>query len=98
MTHMKKGMPTGLYDSDFSEIRMGDIVKMFGTRYEVVYESGAFGLKREDGDMLDWDRITEEIKYPDFCLNDHFVSLWELVWNFDGLDDVLYMVTKVVSE
>ncbi len=92
---MKKGTPTGLMDTNCKSIRMGDIVKMFGTRYEVVYESGAFGLQREDGDTLDWEQITEETKYPDFCLNDHFVSLWELAWNFDCEEDILDVVKRL---
>lgn len=92
---MEKGTATGLEDMNYRSIRMGDIVEMFGTRYEVVYESGAFGLQREDGDTLDWDRITEETKYPDFCLNDHFVSLWELAWNFDCVENVLDVVKRL---
>ena len=41
MTDMKKGSPTGFYDSEFSKICMGDIVEMFGTTYKVVYAYGA---------------------------------------------------------
>lgn len=95
MAHMEKGTSAGLSDAECSEIRMGDIVEMFGTTYEVVYESGAFGLVRLDGDCLDWERITEEVEYPDFCRNDNFVSLWELVWNFNCDEDQLYMLKRV---
>lgn len=101
MTDMKKGSPTGLYDSEFSKICMGDIVEMFGTTYKMVYAYGAFGLVRQDGDYLDWDMFEEKAEkathVSNFCRNDHFVSLWELVWNSDELDDVLYMVIKVVE-
>jgi hypothetical protein len=95
MINMEKGTPTGLEDMNCKPIRMGDIVEMFGTRYEVVYGWGAFGLQREDGDMLDWERIKEKVKYPDFCHNDHFVSLWELAWNFDCEDNVLDVVKRL---
>lgn len=39
--------------------------------------------------------IPEETKYPDFCLNDHFVSLWELAWNFDCEDNMLDVVKRL---
>lgn len=92
---MEKGTPTGLMDTNCKSIRMGDIVKMFDTRYEVVYGWGAFGLQREDGDMLDWEQIKEKVKYPYFCSNDHFVSLWELAWNFDCEDNMLDVVKRL---
>ncbi len=92
---MEKGTPTDLVDMDCRPIRLGDIVEMFGTRYEVVYGWGAFGLQREDGDTLDWEKIKKKVKYPDFCLNDHFVSLWELAWNFDCEDNMLDVVKRL---
>lgn len=92
---MEKGTPTDLVDMDCRPIRLGDIVEMFATRYEVVYGWGAFGLQREDGDTLDWEQITGEVEYPDFCHNDHFVSLWELAWNFDCEDNMLDVVKRL---
>ena len=92
---MKKEASTDLVDMNCNPICLGDIVEMFGTRYEVVYGWGAFGLQREDGDMLDWEQINEKVKYPDFCNNDHFVSLWELAWGFDCEDNMLDMVTVI---
>lgn len=95
MISMEKGTPTGLMDTNCKPIRMGDIVKMFGTTYEVIYERGAFGLVRQDGEMLAWEQITEEVEYPYFCRNDHFVSLWELAWNFDCEDNMLDVVKRL---
>ena len=98
---MEKGTPTDLVDMDCRPIRLGDIVEMFGTRYEVVYGWGAFGLQREDGDILDWDQIAAEVRrmtisgYPEFCHNDHFVSLWELAWSFESEDNVLNVVKRL---
>lgn len=100
MGQMEKGTLTGLEDICFQAIRMGDIVDMFGTAFEVVYERGAFGLVRQDGEVLDWERICDGAyqlsgTYPDFCHNDHFVSLWELAWNFNCEEDRLYMLKRL---
>lgn len=98
---MEKGTATGLEDMNYRSIRMGDIVEMLGTRYEVVYERGAFGLVREDGEMLDWDQLDNavfEVLNDDrtyFCRNDHFVSLWELSWNFGDEPDWMPCLMRV---
>lgn len=79
---------TGLYDKDLNKIHVGDEVNFLGMVGEVVFECGAYGIAFCD--TIDWDFIGEQIPIITgcnnslhACQNDNFISLWEIMWNFN---------------
>lgn len=80
-------IPSGITDGKGIKGKMlwtGDIVDFFGMIGVVTFEHGAFGIRFKE--YIDWDIVKENCPY-DFihsCRNDNFVSLWELLWNFDN--------------
>lgn len=108
---MQKGLNainpfSGILDKNLNELALGDKVilldRFIGT---VVFESGAYGIGFDVENTLDWDYIESQIKpitgcdnNPAFCRNDNFVSLWELLWNFNCEDGVCVMLTKIREE
>ncbi len=88
------GQFTDLTDKNGRKIFKGDIVDLFGLRGEIVYECGAFGISFKP--YVNWSLIEARIPIvtgrrlnPQFCINDSFVSLWELYWNFEQENDRL---------
>ncbi len=88
------GQYTGLTDTNSVKIFMGDIVDLFGLRGEIVYQCGAFGISFKP--YVNWSLIEARIPIvtgrrlnPQFCINDSFISLWELYWNFEQENDRL---------
>lgn len=90
---------TGVTDSEYNLLRLGDEVDLFGMVGEVVFECGSYGIGFRE--VIDWERITSRIKpetgcdnRPDFCFNDNFISFWELLWNFNCDDGCCHVVTR----
>ncbi len=83
------GQFTGVKDTELKPIYEGDIVRFLRYVCTVVFEEGCFGLALNFNDAFDWDYIDEEMKeyagtnQITACFNDHFISLWEILWNFN---------------
>lgn len=83
------GQFTGVIDTELKPIYEGDIVRFLRYICKVIFEEGCFGLAININDTFDWDYIDEEMKeyagtnQITACFNDHFISLWEILWNFN---------------
>lgn len=63
------------------------IVEFLGCKYEVIFEVGSFGLVG----INDWEAIARQIPVRTgcdndlcACLNDNYISLWEISWNLEN--------------
>ena len=96
------GQFTGVYDTELIKIYEGDIVRFLRYVCTVVFEEGSFGLALKINDAFDWDYIDEEMaEYAGTnqitaCFNDHFISLWEILWNFN-CDQNICNVVEVIG-
>lgn len=96
------GQFTGVYDTELTKIYEGDIVRFLRYVCTVVFEEGCFGLALNINDAFDWDYIDEEMKeyagtnQITACFNDHFISLWEILWNFN-CDQNICNVVEVIG-
>lgn len=96
------GQFTGVYDTELTKIFEGDIVKFLRYVGKIVFEEGCFGIAISCNDAFDWDYIDEEMKeyagtnQITACFNDQFISLWEILWNFD-CDQNICNVVEVIG-
>jgi len=89
------GQYTGLGD-----VWEHDIVEIWGKRFEVVKECGAFGIVSSNA--INYELFEKKIKEytgcdnnPCFCYNDNFISLWELYWNYNEEERNLFCVNII---
>ena len=92
---------SGMTDTNNIPIWEHDIVEFLGQIGTIVYTAGCFGIAFKN--VIDWDNISEKI--PEItgcqnrlyaCCNDNFISLWEIYWNFNEIDDTLTTV-KIIG-
>ena len=95
------GTFSGIRDEKLTKIFDGDIVKFLCYVGAIVFENGAYGLAISGNSTFDWDYIEKEAKmalgtsWISACRNDHFISLWEIMWNFNCEDNVCHMVEVI---
>lgn len=91
-----------LNDTNSKRIHEGDTVKFCGYEGKLVFDCGCLGVVIEDG--IDYDILQKFMdEHEDVCcgnvfvgcMNDNFISLWEIYWNFNCMENYLWMVEKV---
>lgn len=91
---------TGVTDKNGKKIWKNDIVDFLGNKGIIKYNCGCFGIAFME--YIDWEEIEANI-YPvtgcdnllHACKNDNFISLWEIMWNFNDEENSVYTLDVV---
>lgn len=93
---------TGLTDKNGKKIWENDVVDFLGHKGIVKFECGSFGIAFTFREIIDWEEIEANIcpitgcdnaLYA--CENDEFISLWEIMWNFNDEENSIGTVEVV---
>lgn len=99
---MVKKIDSELRDINSKRIYEGDIIRFCGYEGEVVFDYGCLGVSvKEDINYDVLQKFMDEHKdiccgnLYSGCMCDNFISLWEIYWNFNCIEDYLWMIEKV---
>jgi len=91
---------TGLTDKNGNKIWENDIVEFIGHKGKIVFECGSFGIAHQN--TIEWDEIQRRIlpitgcdNLLWACENDNYISLWEIMWNFNDEEDSVNTVETI---
>lgn len=98
-TSHNERISTQCFDEDGNELFLNDTVRFLGQTGTVTFECGAFGIDFET--PINWDEVERHLlpgNHLCACLNDNFISLWEIFWNLNGEDNCMPGVFKIAKE
>lgn len=92
---------TQMFDSQDNELFIDDTIELItGITGKIVFTCGSYGVMFND---INYDDIQDKMdkdsnccgNHYNGCLNDNFISLWELYWNFNCEDSNISPITKI---
>lgn len=95
------GQFTGVVDTELEPIYEDDVVRFIDYVGKIVFQDGCFGIALDIRNSFDWDKIDEEMEgyagtnQLTACFNDHFISLWEILWNFNCEENICNVIEVI---
>ena len=93
------GQFAGVFDTELMPVYEDDIVRFLSYVGTVIFDRGCFGIAING--MIDWDHVAEEMEeYAgtnplSAVRNDNFISLWEILWNFNCDENVCNVIEVI---